>query len=216
VSIVEKIQERGYVKKTNIEGTTIERLSYEWDGTMTTVPTKHVIGSGKNQLQITHVGIIVIEFLIKYFDQIFNYEYTRNLEDNWDRCEEYSRDIDNSISSMDAKKEEIQIDEKNKIIVGRNGTVMITKDTNGTVFTKIKQTINLDRLKNGEYNMEEIVDRKDSLYKGMYMNEEIFVKKGRYGNYTTWQGKNVSLNYFKKVPIEKITLENIIWTIENR
>jgi DNA topoisomerase-1 len=80
------------------------------------------------------------------------------------------------------------------------------------VYTKIKQDIDLNKLRNGEYKMEEIIDS-NTESKGSFMGEEIFVKKGRYGVYTTWRGKNISLYYFKHLLPEKISLENVIWAI---
>lgn len=224
-SLVSKIQDRGYVLKKDIQGIEIEKTIYELDGTITEKKVKKILGEEKNKLQISHSGIMVIEFLIDHFDELFNYEYTRNLEEKLDEITEdkinkdelynsYFMDIKSRISSIDVKeKKGIQIDEQNKLMIGKRGSVIVTKEEGETIYTKVKQDIDLDKLRNGEYKMEEIVDRTNSSHKGSFMDEEIIVKKGRYGNYITWKGKNVSLHYFK-IPIEKISLDNVIWAIK--
>jgi DNA topoisomerase-1 len=225
-SLVSKIQDRGYVLKKDIQSTEIEKTVYELDGTITEKKIKKK-SEEKNKLQITHSGIMVIEFLIEYFDKLFDYEYTRQLEerldeisneltDNVDTVCEYADNIKHHISSMIVKKEskEIKIDDENKLVVGKRGSVILKKEEGETVYVKVKQDIDLDKLRNGEYSIEDIIDRSNSSFKGSFMEEEIHVKKGRYGVYTTWRGKNISLYYFKHLPIEKITLDNVIWAIK--
>jgi DNA topoisomerase-1 len=222
--LVSKIQDRGYVIKRDIQGFEIEKTIYELDGTITEKKTKKITEE-KNKLQITHSGIMVIEFLIEYFDQLFDYDYTKHLEEKLDGiaentednvCELYADNIKHHISSMIVKKEskEIKIDDENKLVVGKRGSVILKKEESETVYVKVKQDIDLDKLRNGEYSIEDIIDRSNSSFKGSFMEEEIHVKKGRYGVYTTWRGKNISLYYFKHLPIEKITLDNVIWAIK--
>lgn len=222
-SLINKIQDRGYVLKQNIQ-TEVEKTIYELNGTINEKKVKKVCEE-KNKLVITHSGIMVIEFLIQHFDTLFNYEYTSRMEEQMDEITDgfngneiyktYLNDIDAMVSSMIVKKEsrEIIIDEKNKLVIGKKGSVIVSKEEE-TIYTKVKQDIDLDKLRNGDYKIEEIIDHSKSSFKGSFMGEEIFIKNGRYGIYTTWKGKNISLYYYKKVPIEKITLENVIWAIK--
>lgn len=215
-SLVNKIQDRGYVIKKNI-CKQVEKTVYELDGT---ISEKKVKKSWEgNVLQITHTGTMIIEFLTKHFDDLFNYDYTSQLEERLERiaenqisinetCCEYFNTV-NLLSSSDIKTQDIQIEE-NKLLVGKRGSVLF----DGETYTKVKQDIDLDKLRNGEYKMEEIIDRSNTESKGTFMGEEIFVKKGRYGIYTTWRGKNISLYYYKNTPVEKISLENVIWAIK--
>lgn len=222
-SLVNKVQDRGYVVKQNIQ-IEVEKTIYELDRTIIEKKVKKVCEE-KNKLVITHSGIMVIEFLIEYFDELFNYDYTRHMEEKMDEItngiemdlyKTYLDDIQCRVSSMNVKKEskEIKIDEENKLVIGKRGSVIVSKEEGETIYTKVKQDIDLDKLRNGEYKIEEIVDRTNSSFKGSFMGEEIFIKNGRYGIYTTWKGKNISLYYYKRVPIEKITLENVIWAIK--
>lgn len=215
-SLVNKIQDRGYVIKKNI-CKQVEKTVYELDGTISEKKVKKKWEG--NVLQITHTGTMIIEFLTKHFDDLFNYDYTSQLEERLERiaenqmsinetCCEYFNTV-NLLSSFDIKTQDIQIEE-NKLLVGKRGSVLF----DGETYTKVKQDIDLDKLRNGEYKMEEIIDRSNTESKGTFMGEEIFVKKGRYGIYTTWRGKNISLYYYKNTPVEKISLENVIWVIK--
>jgi DNA topoisomerase-1 len=214
-NLVHIIQDRKYVIKKDVVGKQIEKMYYEMDKTLLERNEIFDFGHEKNKLQITHVGIIVIEFLIKQFPDLFDYEYSRHVEENLLNidCNDYVSRIDTSISSIEGK-EEIVIDEDNKIIVGRNGTVIINKTDECTKFVKLNQDTDLLKIRNGEYSLDEISI--NGHYKGNYLGEELYIKNGKYGIYTTWKGKNVSLQYFKKVPIEKITLENIIWCLSEK
>lgn len=215
-SLVNKIQDRGYVIKKNI-CKQVEKTVYELDGTINEKKVKKTWEG--TILEITHTGTMIIEFLTKHFNELFNYDYTSQLEERLERiaenqitmnetCCEYFNTV-NLLSSSDIKTQDIQIEE-NKLLVGKRGSVLF----DGETYTKVKQDIDLDKLRNGEYKMEEIIDRSNTESKGTFMGEEIFVKKGRYGIYTTWRGKNISLYYYKNTPVEKISLENVIWVIK--
>ena len=42
------------------------------------------IGNEKNKLVLQPLGLIVIEFLLKWFDSMFVYDYTKNMEQDLD------------------------------------------------------------------------------------------------------------------------------------
>lgn len=209
-NLVTVLQERNYVVKKDIDGEMIEKMYYEMNDSLTTKMMQYV-SNEKNKLQITHTGIMVVHFLMKYFSPLFEYGYTRELEENLKdvNYREYNSEIDQYISSVEGK-EEIVIDDDNKLIIGRNGSVVLQQTEEGSRFIKVKQDIDLIKLDNGEYKLEDIIVP-DSNYRGRYMDEDVYIKKGRYGNYVNWKGKNISL-HFKQ--IEKISLENIIWAIK--
>uniref|UniRef100_A0A6C0HRA1 DNA topoisomerase n=1 Tax=viral metagenome TaxID=1070528 RepID=A0A6C0HRA1_9ZZZZ len=213
-NLVNIIQDRKYVIKTNIKGESVEKMYYEMNDVLTSEMKTYMVEE-ENKLQITHTGIMVIQFLTKYFSNLFDYEYTHYIEENLRdiNFKKYNSEIDQYISLVDTKKEEIIIDNENKLIIGKNGSVII-RENEYSQFIKVKQDIDLLKLQNGEYKIEEITDLTDLHYKGVYMDDPIYIKNGRYGIYTNWKGQNISLYYFKKVSIEKITLENIIWAIK--
>jgi len=72
-SLIDKIMERKYVEKQNIEGKTIECLDFLLDDSkkITEIPCTNEFGSEKGKLVIQPLGIIFIEFLVKNFSTFF-------------------------------------------------------------------------------------------------------------------------------------------------
>ena len=84
-SLLEKIQERNYVTKQNVDGKKMEIIDYTLiDNTIVQEHGAKEFGNEKNKLVITQTGIFVIEFLIKYFNKLFDYDYTKSMEDELD------------------------------------------------------------------------------------------------------------------------------------
>ena len=84
---IDTILERGYVKKTDIVGETIMCEEYKMENPKKQIiceDVKRVVGNEKGKLVIQPTGTLVIEFLLKYFDSLFDYHYTRELEDKLD------------------------------------------------------------------------------------------------------------------------------------
>ena len=85
-SLVDKIQERNYVKKTDIKGKEIDCIDYELENNeIFEIISKREFGNEKSKLVIQPLGIIVIEFLERYFKDLFNYEYTKEMENDLDK-----------------------------------------------------------------------------------------------------------------------------------
>ena len=84
-SLISKIQDRDYVKKQDVEGKEINCTDFELIGSeITENETKRVFGNEKNKLVLQPLGKIVIEYLIKNFDNLFVYDYTKSMEDTLD------------------------------------------------------------------------------------------------------------------------------------
>ena len=120
-------------------------------------------------------------------------------------------------SKIKSEKEEYKIDETHTYIIGKYGPVIkqtISEDE--VVFKSVKKDIDLNKLKNGEYSLDEIVEEnkftKNVL--GRYEDEDIVLKKGKYGLYTSFKGKNISLKSIQKDECE-IILDDIINAIKN-
>ena len=56
--------------------------------------------------------------------------------------------------------------------------------------------------------LDEIVAANDNNILGNYQNHDIVMKKGRYGLYVTWNGKNYSIKHLAKK--KKITMKDVI------
>ena len=238
-SIVEKIQERMYVKKQDIKGKEILCKDYELDESkdIVEIETKREFGNEKSKLVIQPLGIIVIEFLIKKFDELFNYEFTRQMEDDLDKiskgekvwhevCKICNEKIDTFVENLkDDKKVEIKIDEAHVYIIGKHGPVIKCLKDNS--FKGIKKDINIDihKLENGGYKLEDLIvieektsttDKKqDGLVLGVYENESVILRKGKFGLYVTWGEKSKTLKELGNRPIESINFEEVEQILKN-
>ena len=85
-TIVDTIQERGYVVRTDIDGVAKTCEEYQLSGqTINTTKVEKVFGAEKQKLVIQPVGILTIEFLLQYYQDMFSYEYTKNMEYELDK-----------------------------------------------------------------------------------------------------------------------------------
>ena len=136
-SLVDKIQERGYVKKEDIKGKEIICKDFELEnGEIFEVETKREFGNEKSKLIIQPLGIIVMEFLDKHFNSLFNYQYTSLMEAALDKiakgeliwfevCSSCNTEVDTLVNGIkNETKIEFQIDENNTYMIGKYGPVI--------------------------------------------------------------------------------------------
>ena len=83
--IISTIQERNYVEKGEDKG---QKRDYEIitlkDGKLTTGKKSEIFGGEKGKLIPTYVGMVVNEFLVKYFPSIMDYNFTAKVENEFD------------------------------------------------------------------------------------------------------------------------------------
>jgi len=152
-SLVDKIQERGYVKLQDVRGKSLECrefvISESIDASLDSgtkdrkksIESKtevREIGGESRKLVIQPLGIVVIEFLLEHFAPLFEYEFTKNMENQLDEiasggmvwhelCYKCWFDVTTQLQELKERgvvKEEIQIDDRHSYILGRNGPVI--------------------------------------------------------------------------------------------
>ena len=139
-SLIDKIQERGYVKLQDVRGKSLEcREFILTEGKKIESKTEvREIGGESRKLVIQPLGIIVIEFLTTHFAPLFDYEFTKNMENQLDEiatggmvwhelCYKCWFDVTTQLQELKQRgviKEEIQIDEQHSYIMGKNGPVI--------------------------------------------------------------------------------------------
>ena len=227
-SIVDKIQERGYVKKENIKGKKIDCVDFELDGDeISEIRDERVFGNEKNKLVIQNIGIIVLEFLLKYFEKIFDYEYTKNMENDLDHIAKGDKvwydlcsKCDNELitlggSLIGEKKESIKIDSDHEYLIGKYGPVIKCGSGDNITFKQVKENIDIEKLKRGEYKIDEITETISSTGKnlGKYKGNNLFLRKGKYGLYITCGDLKKSLSGIK-INESEISLEDVIKFME--
>ena len=198
-SLIDKIQERGFVKKQDIKGKKMPCKDFELvDDELDEKVEEREFGNERGKLVVQPVGILALEFLMEHFGPLFDYSYTKEMEDALDHIakgekvwHELTRDCYNQINTLagelDSKggvggnKLSIKIDDKHSYIIGKNGPVIMCnegkseeKDDNGQFkdkisFKTVKPDIDLDALRTGKLTLEDIVDTKG--YAGRRLGE---------------------------------------------
>jgi DNA topoisomerase-1 len=229
-SLVDKIQERKYVEKQNVTGKQIESIDMSLtDNNITQVVSKREFGNEKNKLVIQPLGIIVIEFLLEKFDMFFNYDYTKEMEDDLDKiangkfvwynlcnnCYNGLKSVTNNLP--DLKKFSLEIDENHTLIIGKHGPVVKcvdSKDKKKVSFLQVKKNLDLQSLKYApEIKLDDVIDTTviDNESIGKYKGQDLFVKKGKYGIYAQWGKETKSLKEeFGAFKIEEIQYIDVI------
>ena len=88
-SMITTVQDRNYVTKETREGVSRDYLQIEIkDGAVSESVQSEVSGAEKNKLFPTNVAYLVVDFLMTNFRNIIGYEFTANLENNFDKIAE--------------------------------------------------------------------------------------------------------------------------------
>ena len=227
-SLVDKIQERGYVKKDNVKGKKMKCVDFELvENEIEEIETEKEFGNEQNKLIIQPIGSMVIEFLMSNFEEIVGYDYTKNMEDTLDiiakgkhiwykLCESCYKELYIKANELKSEtKKEIRIDDKHVYMIAKYGPVIKCTDGEEISFKKVRKDIDYEKLTNNEYTLEELVDNSNETgkYLGIYQDEKIFLKRGKFGLYVTWGDNKKSLTYMKKEE-HNITCEDVIKFIE--
>ena len=244
-SLLEKIQERNYVTKQNVDGKKLEIIDYTLiDNAILEEKGTKEFGNEKNKLVITQTGIFVIEFLIKYFSKLFDYDYTKSMEDELDNiaqgtkkyyelCDEcygFINDLiktnnlaanSNSTNSTNGQEKiQIAIDAKHTYLIGKNGpTIKYTKEDGTLGFYGVKKDIDITKLKAGHYKLDELIETKEENNKllGNFQNAPVYLKKGKFGYFLECGELRKSLNTVKiNVPIKEIKIEDAVTILNDR
>jgi DNA topoisomerase-1 len=208
-TIIEKIKERDYVKKQNVQGESIECIEH-----VVSIPEKKIsqnvvkreIGNEKNKLIITSLGKSVCSFLISQFPRLFSYEYTKQMEDDLDNiassttgsldilkrvCDECCREIRENIHKYNSEKTEKLIIKNYEI-----NDVIVDKDKDSSASSSNEHII------------------------GTYGGFDVVLKNGRFGKYVVWgkdgaHRKSIEKKHLKNKDSSSISLDEVIRFIEN-
>lgn len=82
---ISTIQKRGYVEKLDREGEKRNYRVLKLDGTKISEETKsEITGKDRNKLAPTDIGIVVTDYLSQHFENIMDYHFTANVEEQFD------------------------------------------------------------------------------------------------------------------------------------
>ena len=200
--LVDKIQEKEYVKKQDIKGKEIECNDYELDTdkTICEIETKREFGNEKGKLVIQPIGIIVAEFLERYFGNLINYEFTKQMEDDLDKitkrekiwndlCGECNNKINECLTNLGITDTNNNTSLKKDTIIGQydGHSVTLKKGKFGLYVTWGDNTKTLKELGNRPIEsitfeeIEKFLDEGGNILREVSLN--ISIRKSKKGNY---------------------------------
>ena len=233
---ISTIQNRDYVEKGNKEGekrdiTTITLKK----GTVKETVKAETFGSEKGKLIPTDVGMVVNDFLMQYFPDIIDYNFTANVEEKFDHIAEgqtkWNDEIERFYKIFHPEVEKIS----NLRLEHKVGERVLGKDpkTGKEVSVKIgrfgplvqlgstdsDEKPQFASLQKGQSVNDITLDDALKLFElprtiGEYEGKEVTANVGRFGPYVKYDGKFVSIP--KNLAPQTITLEEAVELIKSK
>lgn len=224
-SLIDKIQERGYVKKANVTGKKVKCIDFDLvEDVLEEKADEREFGGEKGKLVIQQLGVVVMDFLLQHYDDMFTYDYTKSMEDTldliakgdsvWhDLCRSCLEQIDTLSGGLKTgNKEQIQIDANHTYMIAKYGPVIKCVNGSKTTFKKVREDIDLDKLRRGEYELSDIIVTRAASNSGRmlgkHVGKDVELKKGRFGLYAIWGGANINIKLDVK-DYETIELKDV-------
>jgi DNA topoisomerase-1 len=232
--LIDVIQTRKYVEKTDVQGIAVECHEYFLRADEKAPAAKSVkktMGAEHRKLVIDPMGTVVIEFLMKHFESLFSYDYTKQMEERLDKvasgqerwntvCKDVYGEIQKLVKEVNKiEKKVYDIDENYKLIFYKDGFLLkhktLTNEEGKPVLKSVKKGLKIDiaKLELGSYSYEDLAETEQRIL-GMWREHEIELKMGKFGAYVEYgDDKKVSLNKLKK-QLDKIVLEDVVPYLE--
>ena len=234
-TIVSTIQERGYVTKKDVKGDVIMCNEYKLNksngnntNTLEKTQRERVFGNEKGKLIIQPTGIIVVEFLMQYFESVFSYDYTKTMETQLDKvsetdiqnasglwreicreCHTLIKQLKKPLSKIN--RETYSIDKEVELVFHRNGASLKRTLEDGTIeYKSVKKNMDIDlgKLKRGAYSFDDLIEIPEECL-GVYEGNEVLLKSGKYGAYIECGDTKVSIKHLTKT-LDTISLDDVL------
>ena len=229
-NLISTIQSREYVVKDTRPGKQKEVAIFTLQKNKITKKTQEItIGAEKNKLFLTDTGKMVIEFLIKNFKQLMNYDFTSKIETKLDQIANGSTQWDQTVGSvyslfhpkvLSLKKKKIDKTKQHRKIgridnqpvigfVGHYGPCIQIgnhEDKKQNRYYKVPKDLTIESI-----TIEDIQKlTRFPMEIGSYQKKPIVIKKGPYGFYLNWNSQNVSLKEITQENLSEITKKKAI------
>ena len=242
-SIIEKVQERKYILKTNIKGTEKEITNYlikQGNDNVIKEKTKVTLNESKNKMISTDLGRCVNNYLSKYFtDIILNYDFTSNLEKDLDSV------LDGTVNYIDLLKnfyKDFFIIYNKLIMEGKQSNTKFDSgrlvgnhpETNEPIYVRVAkygpvaqigeysknkklQYINLNGYNLDTVTLNDVLEKmKYPKNLGDYNGSKIELAEKRYGFCICYNGDYYSLYQNEKDDLDSIDREKAIEVIQRK
>ncbi|TRX61573.1 type I DNA topoisomerase [Carboxylicivirga sp. M1479] len=237
---ISTIQNRGYVEKEDRDGKqrSYQHLWLENGKSLVESEKTEISGAERSKLFPTDIGMVVNDFLVKYFDNIVSFDFTAKVEKEFDDVAlgkvEWSKSIDDFYKPFHIKVEEtLEVSEKStgerilgvdpasgkqiSVRIGRFGPLAQIgvssedEDAEKPRFASLRKGLHLETI-----TIEEALD----LFKlprtlGEFEGKVVVIGIGRFGPYIRHDSKFVSLKKDVDDPFE-IDLETSIERIKTK
>ena len=205
--LVDTIIERGYVKKTDIEGETISVGEYvlynevNKEGVIKENSIEKKVGQEKGKLVIQPVGVMVAEYLTEHFGPLFAYDYTKQMETDLDSisqgmskkdlCEDCNAEIEGLIKPVEKQQFVLKDTDEYIVIIGRYGPVIQKKGSRE--YVSMNKNVDMERMKRGDYSLAELRENKETRELGEYEGYSASIRLGPYGHYICYRDDKIGL-----------------------
>ena len=221
---------RGYIVKGDKEGSKVSVRDLELkNGTVTEKSRTETIGAERSKLLPQEIGMIVSDFLEKNFTDIMDYDFTANVEKDFDKIADgnlvWNDVIGEFYSPFHDKVDEVLKDgnysrvsrelgtdsEGNKLVAkfGRFGPFIQKGEGQNVQYASLSKGQLIESITLEEalklFELPRVI--------GEYNGIEVIAMKGRYGSYLKYGDKNISLPRGKD-PI-RVTLEECCKIIDD-
>lgn len=229
------IQKRNYVEKKDMEGVEREyRVLRLKDGQIDKKTETEITGAEKSKLFPTDIGMVVNDFLLKYFTNVLDYNFTARIEEDFDVIAQgdmewnkmiddfyrpFHKTVEKTEEEADRASGERVLGEDPKsgrellVRIGKYGPMAQigrTDDEEKPKFAKLRNDQKLETI-----TLEEALD----LFKlprelGDFEDKKVTAAIGRFGPYIRHDGKFVSIP--KDMDVYEIKLEDAISLIKEK
>jgi len=164
------------------------------------------VSGQKQKMFPSMLGVQVYEFCMKEFTKLFDYDFTKSMEDRLDLIEsgseEWSKLCSDTYNSYKTKYEELkkvstkEISSNKKIVLSNGYDAIITR--NGPCLVKDKKFLGwpegVEFKSITDTLVEKFITTKDKpdIF-GYHEGEPLIRKKGKFGEYIVYNGANISL-----------------------
>jgi len=232
---ISTIVKRKYVEKRDKEGVKRELniLKLKNDKIQKSIQQENT-GAEKSKLFPTDLGLVVTDFLSKHFDEVMDYSFTANIEEEFDKIAEgkqqwskmvgdfykpFHEDVEHTLENAERSVGERELGNdpvSGKPIIARMGKygpmvqVGVQEDEEKPKFAKLKANQSIETI-----TLEEAVD----LFKlprnlGKFEDQDVTVSIGKFGPYASHNKQFYSLN--KDMDPYTVELDEIVPMIQEK
>ena len=237
-TIIEKIQDRNYVKKEDINGFEKEKVILRWNGKKIIEENEKImLGKEINKFIPTDLGKVVTEFLVSNFKEIMDFEFTADMEVKLDNIAEgkisskkvlslFYDKFHPLVEELKKKTKELKNEHTRELGKHPNGFDIIAtiarfgavvkmcnpENKKDCVFAPIKEPLTIETI-----TLDDAIKLLEYPKKlGEYEGKEVKLMKGKFGFYIKHGKENVSFDNKENSDENKITLEKAIEFIKEK